>query len=64
MRTKIKVIVTGGREYEEAKKEGLPNWICWDTSRKFYVGQSYRKFLKMMRYRLIPFSTYTKEIEI
>lgn len=64
MKTKIRVLVTGGREYEEAKREGMPNWLCWDTTRKFYIGNSFRKHINTLKYRLVPYSTYTKEIEL
>lgn len=65
METKrIKVLVTGGHEFEEAIKEGLPNWFTWDTTRKFYIGNTIRKHINMLKYRLVPYSIYHKTIEV
>ena len=64
MKTKIKVLVTGGNEYEENKAQGMPNWFCWDTTRRFYIGNSYRRTINRLKARLIPYSVYTKEVEI
>ncbi len=64
MKTRIRVLVTGGHEYEEAKKEGMPNWICWDTTRKYYIGNTFKKYINRLRHNLVPYSTYTKEVEI
>ena len=60
----IKVLVVNGYEFEEAIKEGLPNWLTWDTTRRYYIGDSFRKHINRLKYNLKPYSVYTKEIEV
>ena len=64
VKVRIKVLVANGLEWEETKRDGLPNWLCWDTTRKFYIGNTIKKHTDKLKKQLRPFSVYTKEIEI
>lgn len=61
-RRTITVLVTGGLEFEEAVKEGMPGWLCWNTTRTHYIGNTIQKYKNRLKHNLVPFSTYKKDV--
>jgi hypothetical protein len=60
MKEKRNTLVFEGKEFITEKD----NWLRWDITKRYYIGQSLWKYRNFLKYKLIPYSIYKQEIEI
>lgn len=55
----VKVLVYGGNEFEEDKQ----GFLSWDTTKRFCTSSNtIRKQINFLKFKMIPYGTYKKEI--
>ena len=59
MKVRRNTIVFEGKEFIADEN----NFLRWDTTKKFFIGQKIWKYRNFLKYKLVPYTIYKQEIE-